>query len=169
MHPCQPLTVDHTQSSSHSASRNLLVLTFKCSHQVLAPAGSPGNHRLALILCVCSPDFKVAVCLPTSVLCQVQETSLILLLLILENTLNVFINITFTTGFLVYVLFSCPVMSDSLWPQGRQHTRPSCPSLSPEFAQVHVHCISDAIQPCHALMPSSPSALNLSQHQGLFQ
>ena len=131
MHPCQPLTVDHTQSSSHSASRNLLVLTFKCSHQVLAPAGSPGNHRLALILCVCSPDFKVAVCLPTSVLCQVQETSLILLLLILENTLNVFINIAFTTGFLAYVLFSRPVMSDSLRPQGRQHTRPSCPSLSP--------------------------------------
>ena len=38
-----------------------------------------------------------------------------------------------------------------------------------EFAQVHVHCISDAVQPSHLLMPSSPSALNLSQHQGLFQ
>jgi len=38
-----------------------------------------------------------------------------------------------------------------------------------EFAQVHVHYISDAIQPSHPLMPSSPSALNLSQHQGLFQ
>ena len=38
-----------------------------------------------------------------------------------------------------------------------------------EFAQVHVHCIFDAIQPSHPLMPSSPSALNLSQHQGLFQ
>ena len=38
-----------------------------------------------------------------------------------------------------------------------------------EFAQVHVHCISDAIQPSYALTPSSPSALNLSQHQGLFQ
>ena len=37
------------------------------------------------------------------------------------------------------------------------------------FAQVHVHCISDAIQPSHPLMPSSPSALSLSQHQGLFQ
>ena len=37
-----------------------------------------------------------------------------------------------------------------------------------EFAQVHVHCISDAIQPSHPLMPSSPSALDLSQHQGLF-
>jgi len=38
-----------------------------------------------------------------------------------------------------------------------------------EFAQVHVHCIGDAIQLSHPLMPSSPSALNLSQHQGLFQ
>ena len=34
------------------------------------------------------------------------------------------------------------------------------------FAQVHVHCISDAIQ-TYTLTPSS-SALNLSQHQGLF-
>ena len=39
----------------------------------------------------------------------------------------------------------------------------------PKFAQVHVHCIGDAIQSSHPLMPSSPSALNLSQHQGLFQ
>ena len=37
-----------------------------------------------------------------------------------------------------------------------------------EFAQTHVHWVSDAIQPSHALLPSSP-ALNLSQHQGLFQ
>ena len=37
-----------------------------------------------------------------------------------------------------------------------------------EFAQVHVRCINDAIQPSHPLTPSS-SALNLSQHQGLFQ
>ena len=45
---------------------------------------------------------------------------------------------------------------------------PSVSHHPPKFAQVHVHCISDAIQPFHLLMPSSPSALNLSQHQGLF-
>ena len=28
-----------------------------------------------------------------------------------------------------------------------------------EFAQVHVHCIDDAIQPSHPLLPSSPSAI----------
>ena len=42
------------------------------------------------------------------------------------------------------------------------------PRHVPEFAQVHVHCISDAIQPSHPLT-SSPSALSLPQHQGLFQ
>ena len=30
------------------------------------------------------------------------------------------------------VLFSCPIVSDSLWPHGLQHTRPSCPSPSPQ-------------------------------------
>ena len=39
----------------------------------------------------------------------------------------------------------------------------------PEFAQVHAHCIGDAIQPSHPLRPSSSSALSPSQHQGLFQ
>ena len=35
----------------------------------------------------------------------------------------------------------------------------------PKFAQVQVHCIGYAIQPSHPLMPLSPSALILSQHQ----
>ena len=38
-----------------------------------------------------------------------------------------------------------------------------------EFAQIHVHQVSDAIQPSHPLSPPSSPALNLSQHQGLFQ
>ena len=38
-----------------------------------------------------------------------------------------------------------------------------------EFAQAHVHSVSDAIQPSHPLSPPSPPALKLSQHQGLFQ
>ena len=38
-----------------------------------------------------------------------------------------------------------------------------------EFAQVHVNCINDAIQPSHPLPLSSPSVFNLFQHQGLFQ
>ena len=37
-----------------------------------------------------------------------------------------------------------------------------------EFAQVHVHWVSDGTQPSHPLSPLSP-ALDLSQHHGLFQ
>ena len=36
----------------------------------------------------------------------------------------------------------------------------------PKLAQVRVHCIGDAIQPSHPLMPSSP-VFSLSQHEGL--
>ena len=36
----------------------------------------------------------------------------------------------------------------------------------PEFAQTHVHWVSDAIQPSHLLSSPSPPAFNLSQHQG---
>ena len=39
----------------------------------------------------------------------------------------------------------------------------------PELAQTHVHWADNAIQPHHPLSPTSCSALNLSQHQGLFQ
>ena len=39
----------------------------------------------------------------------------------------------------------------------------------PEFTQTQVHRVSDAIQPSHPLPSPSPPALNLSQHQGLFQ
>ena len=38
----------------------------------------------------------------------------------------------------------------------------------PEFAQTHVHWVSDAIQPSHPLSPNSPPAFNLAQHQHLF-
>ena len=35
----------------------------------------------------------------------------------------------------------------------------------PEFAQLHVHLLDDAIQPSHPLSLSSLPALSLSQHQ----
>jgi len=48
---------------------------------------------------------------------------------------------------------------------------PGFPILNylPKFAQIHVHCIGNDIQLSHPLIPSSPFALNLSEHQGLFQ
>ena len=59
-----------------------------------------------------------------------------------------------------------PNLWDSHWPQ---HTRPPCPHHLLDFAQTHVHWISDAIQLSHPLLPSFPPALNLPQDQGLFQ
>ena len=38
-----------------------------------------------------------------------------------------------------------------------------------ELAQIHVHQVGDAIQPSHPLSSPYPPALDLSQHQGLFQ
>ena len=38
-----------------------------------------------------------------------------------------------------------------------------------ESTQTHVHRVGDAIQPSHPLSSPSPPALNLPQHQGLFQ
>ena len=39
----------------------------------------------------------------------------------------------------------------------------------PEFAQTHVHWVSDAIWPSRPLSSPSPPTFNLSQHQGLFR
>ena len=52
------------------------------------------------------------------------------------------------TFFLVLLLFSHSVVSDSLWPHGLQ---PGFPVLQylPEFAQSHVHWVSDVMQTSH--------------------
>ena len=39
----------------------------------------------------------------------------------------------------------------------------------PGIAQIHIHRVSDAIQPSHPLSSPSPPIFNLSQYQGLFQ
>ena len=67
------------------------------------------------------------------------------------------------------VQFSHSVMSDFLQRHGLQHARPPCPSPIMELTQTLVHWVSDAIQPPHPLSSSSPPALSLSQHQGLFK
>ena len=60
---------------------------------------------------------------------------------------------------------SCLTLCDSM-----DCSMPGFPVLHhlPEFAQIHVHWIDDAIQPSHPPLPPSPPALSLSQHQGLF-
>ena len=67
------------------------------------------------------------------------------------------------------VQFSCPVVSDSLWPHGLQHARPPCPSPTPRVQSNS--CPSS--QWCHPAISSSvvpvSSRFNLSQHQGIFK
>ena len=60
-------------------------------------------------------------------------------------------------------------MSDSLQPHALHHTRLSCSSLSPTVCSNHIHWVENAIQLSHPLLPLSPFALNLSQHQGFSQ
>ena len=60
----------------------------------------------------------------------------------------------------------CPALCDPM-----DCSTPGLPVLHylPEFAQTHVHWVGDTIQPSHPLSPPFPPALNLSQHQGIFQ
>ena len=67
------------------------------------------------------------------------------------------------------LLFSCSVVSNSLWPHGPQRARFPCPLPLPELAQTHVHWVSDVIQPSHLLSSRYPPAFNLSQHQELYK
>ena len=62
--------------------------------------------------------------------------------------------------------FSCSAVSDSLQLHGLQDARLPCPSPTPG---AHIHRVGDAIQPSHPWSSPSSPALNLSQHQGLFQ
>ena len=62
----------------------------------------------------------------------------------------------------------CQFRLSVVWSHGLQPTRFLFHQLL-ELAQTHVHWIGDAIQPSHPLSSPSPPALNLSQHQGLFQ
>ena len=59
---------------------------------------------------------------------------------------------------------SCPTLCD---PMDCSTPRLFVPPHLPKFAQVHAHCIGKAIQLSYPLMPSSLSALNLPQHQGV--
>ena len=73
------------------------------------------------------------------------------------------------TGDEYSVQFNRSFTSDSLRPHESQHARPPCHHQLPEFTQIHVHQIGDAIQPSHRLSSPSPPARNSSQYQGLFQ
>ena len=67
------------------------------------------------------------------------------------------------------VQFNHSVMPDSFDPM--DCSTPGFPvhHQLPELVQIHVHRVSDTIQPSHPLLSPSPPAFNLSQQQGLFQ
>ena len=51
----------------------------------------------------------------------------------------------------IFLLFGCPIMSNSLWPMACSTPGLPISHNLPEFAQVHAHCISDTIHPSHPL------------------
>ena len=66
---------------------------------------------------------------------------------------------------MILLLFSCPVVSDSLGSHGLQHTRPLCPSPSPEVCPsscpLHQWC-HPAISPSDALFSFCPQSFPTS-------
>ena len=60
-------------------------------------------------------------------------------------------------------------MSNSLWPMDCSILGISVFHYFPEFAQIHVQRVGDAIQPSHPRSSPSLPTFNLSQHQGLFK
>ena len=74
--------------------------------------------------------------------------------------------LTFYCSCYCSVTKSCPTLCTPM-----DCSTPGVPVLHclPEFAQTHVHWVSDAIQPSNPLSSPSPLTFNLSQHQGLFQ
>ena len=61
---------------------------------------------------------------------------------------------------------SCPTLCD---PMNRSTPGLLVHHQLPEFTQIHIHRVSDAIQPSYSLSSPSPPAPNPSQHQSLFQ
>ena len=70
---------------------------------------------------------------------------------------------------IVIAVFSSQVVSRSLWPMDCSTPGSPVPHYLLEFAQIHVHWVGYVIQLFHPLLPSSPPALNLSQHLDVFQ
>ena len=74
------------------------------------------------------------------------------------------------TGQIIYcccsVAQSCLTLSNPM----ECHTPPGFPVLHHllQFAQTHIHWISDTTQPSYPLSSPSPPAFDISQHQGLF-
>ena len=114
-------------------------------------------HRFVDLQCLCTEHGWALICKSSGLCCTWSKPRL---MSALKWTLD---------GFFHFLLFGHSVVSNSLGPQ--EYSTPGFPVLHYllEFAQTHVHCIDDAIQPSHTVLSPSPPALNLSQHHGFFQ
>ena len=74
----------------------------------------------------------------------------------------------FIVIFILMLLFSCSVVSNSLHPMDCSTSGFPVLHHLPEFAQIHAHGINDAIQSSYPLSPRF-LAISVSHHQGLFQ
>ena len=75
------------------------------------------------------------------------------------------ISCTFDNIDMLYLLFSCSVVSNSLWPHGLQHVRPSCPSPTPRACSnscpLSRWChptISSSVDPFSSCLQSFPAS-----------
>jgi len=108
-----------------------------------------GNHHLHLVPNMFNtsvPTEQLCVCLSTTTNCQPWAT-ISLLPVVVQSLSHIQL---FATPWIMYAKLLCPPLSSGV-----------CSNLC--------SLIIDDIQPFHSLSPSSPPALNLTQHQNLFQ
>ena len=112
----------------------------------------PGSHNLTVTELGCCSSLKIITCTTVLKHCPCVQGSL---------QSNSWLQPQFSS-----ITQSCPTLCDPM-----DCSMPGFPVLHyiPELAQIHVHWVGDAIQPSHPLLSPSSLALNLSQHQGLFQ
>ena len=145
-----PLSLDETFSGLHCRHGFLLPYSpfFLSSYSTVRPASGSGLSSSTLTPFSCDPS---QVFPPSS-----WTSNSILACACLENPPN----------YCYSVAKLCPTLCDPM-----DSSRPSFPVHHhlPELAETHVHWVGDAIQPSHPLSSSSPSALSISQLEGLLQ
>ena len=94
-------------------------------------------------------------------------------LIVIKFSLSIFISWVLSDGIskksfssVSSVTQSCPILCHPM--DCSMLGLPVHPQL-PEFTQIHVHWVSDVIQPSHPLSSLPSPDFSLSQHQGLFQ
>ena len=99
-------------------------------------------------------------------LCQFQVYNKVIQLYIYIHRYMFFIKFFSSSVQFSSVAQSCPTLCNSM-----NCSMPGLPvhHQLPEFTQIHVHRVGDAIQPSHPLSSPSSPATNPSQHQCLSQ